>query len=142
MDTKVSAMQEYKRQKEQRELREAIARDGDDLDLTLLVNDYWKKASFGYPIQDNVRKATTVSEMIQADAQRHGDEDVEGRHQRKMIIGKHYRFDAMAEYEKLFKLFEDGQQKVRELGHIQQQEKLYQTKLKQVTRRYKNAIEA
>ena len=145
METKGSdAMQEYRRQKEMREARLQEPRDGDDLDLTLLVNDYWKKASFGYPIQDDVRKASTVAEMIQADAQRQGEvlSDEEGRRQRKMFVGKHYRFDAMAEYEKLFKLFEDGQQKVRELGHIQQQERLYQTKVKQVMRRYRNAIDA
>ena len=35
-----------------------------------------------------------------------------------MFLGRHYRFDALSEYEKLFKLFEEGQQKVRELGHI------------------------
>ena len=27
-------------------------RDGDDLDLTLLVNECWKKASFGYQINN------------------------------------------------------------------------------------------
>ena len=43
-----------------------------------------------------------------------------------MFNGKKYKFEAMIEYEKLFKLFEEGEQKVREICHVQNQEKLYQ----------------
>ena len=51
MTDRVAALQEYKRKREERETRSLEPTDGDDLDLTVLVNDYWKKASFGYPIQ-------------------------------------------------------------------------------------------
>ena len=123
MTDRVAALQEYKRKREERETRSLEPTDGDDLDLTVLVNDYWKKASFGYPIQEEVRIPSTVAEMIQNEAQRQCDElpdDAGGRKYRsdKMFVGKRYRFDALSEYEKLFKLFEDGAQKVRELGHI------------------------
>ena len=51
------------------------------MDLTVLVNDYWKKASFGYPIQDEVRIPSSVAEMIQSEAQRAlrcGDDELPG----------------------------------------------------------------
>ena len=51
------------------------------MDLTVLVNDYWKKASFGYPIQDEVRIPCSVAEMIQSEAQRAlrcGDDELPG----------------------------------------------------------------
>ena len=87
------------------------------------MNDYWKKASFGYPIQDEVRIPGSVAEMIQSEALRQqgghllGADGARDRSARA-LLGKHGRFDALSEYEKLFRLFEEGQQKVRELGHI------------------------
>ena len=127
---RVTAMQEYRQQREGRDAQRREPRDGDDLDLTVLVNECWKKASFGYPIQEDLRIPGSVAEMIQAEAQRQPDAppDEEGLKYKpdKLYAGKPRRFDALREYEKLFKLFEDGQQKVRELGHIHKQEKLYQ----------------
>ena len=49
-----------------------MLRDRKELDeaaLLKLLNEFWSKANFGYPINENVRLPNTVSETLRTEAQ-------------------------------------------------------------------------
>ena len=43
-------------------------KDIDENKLIELLNDYWSKASFGYPIHEDVRIPSTVAEMLRTES--------------------------------------------------------------------------
>ena len=140
MQAKLLALQERNRKRNQP--NQEIAKDADNLDLTLLLNECWEKANFGYQINDDIKIPTTVAEMIQADAKRQHEETQGINHndpkQKRMFNDRKYKFEAMIEYEKLFDMFEDGEQKVREICHVQNQETIFQKKYQLVMKNYKS----
>ena len=106
------AFREFKRlQKLHQTQTNEEPRDGDDLDLTVLVNDHWNKASFGYPIQDCGGKPTDVAQMVEQKALENYEMAngviLKGANGRSASLqGKHTRFNPIKEFEKLHKQFE------------------------------------
>ena len=45
-------------------------KDLDENSLIKLLNEYWSKASFGYPIHEDVRIPTSVAESLRTDSQK------------------------------------------------------------------------
>ena len=45
-------------------------KDLDENTLIKLLNNHWSKASFGYPIHEDVRIPTSVAEMLRTESQK------------------------------------------------------------------------
>ena len=101
------ALREFKRLEKLHKFKnDEEQRDGDDLELTQLVEEHWKKASFGYPIQDNGGRSVSVAQMIEQKALENYEtlngvrlKGVNGR--AASLQGKNARFNPIKEFEKL-----------------------------------------
>jgi len=47
------------------------SKDIDEGQLIAILNKYWSKASFGYPIHEDVRIPTSVAEVLRAENEKH-----------------------------------------------------------------------
>ena len=102
-----NALREFKRlEKLHQSKTNEEQRDGDDLELTQLVEEHWQKASFGYPIQDNGGRAASVAQMLEKKALENYEtsngvrlKGVNGR--AASLQGKNARFNPIKEFEKL-----------------------------------------
>ena len=44
------------------------SKDFEENDLVRLINDYWSKATFGYPIHEDLRAPSSVAEMLRSES--------------------------------------------------------------------------
>ena len=48
----------------------------DENELVHILNQHWSKASFGYPIHEDLRKPATVAEMLRTESMKQQNEIV------------------------------------------------------------------